>query len=65
MSATESASVTSLVKTIVGAGILGLPFAFAQTGLALGIALLLIAGVAQLFAMDLLSVLVVEDEKRP
>ena len=58
--ATLSASVTSLVKTIVGAGILGIPLASAQTGSLLGAALLLAAGGAQLLALHLLSLLVLE-----
>ena len=64
MPATRAASVTSLVKTIVGAGILGVPFALAQTGLLLGLVLLLFAGAAQLFALQLLTAVIVESRAR-
>jgi amino acid permease len=60
VSATASASITSLVKTIIGAGILGLPFAFSTTGLLVGMGLLVLAGAAQLFALHVLSIVVVQ-----
>ena len=62
--ASWSASVTCLVKTIIGAGILGLPYAFAQTGYLLGISLLLLCGAAQWFALHLLAILVLDAKSR-
>ena len=46
--------VIGLVKAIVGAGILGLPFAFGQTGLTLGTALLALSALLQSFTCHLL-----------
>ena len=53
-SATLIRSVTGLVKAMVGAGILGLPFAFGQTGLLLGMALLVFSAGMQMFTCHLL-----------
>lgn len=46
----------NLTSTIIGAGILGLPHAFAATGWIPGMALLLFFGAASAFALHLLSV---------
>jgi len=58
MTATFSASVLSLIKTIIGAGMLALPWAFGQTGLLLGSAALWLCALLQMFTCHLLSVCV-------
>ena len=47
-------AIFGLVSTIVGGGVLSLPFAFAQTGIVLGTALLLGSAVASEFTVQLL-----------
>jgi amino acid permease len=58
----ESANVASifscyvnLTNTIIGAGLLGLPYAYSNTGWILGTALMLIAGLSSVFALHILS----------
>jgi amino acid permease len=48
--------VANLCNTIVGAGILGLPYALSQCGMALGIGLLLACACACAFSLHLLAV---------
>lgn len=47
---------TNLTNTIIGSGVLGLPFAIANTGLVLGILLLVASGVLAFFSLHLLSI---------
>jgi len=53
------ASITSCVinlsKTILGSGMLGLPYAYAQTGHVLGTLLMIFAAASSLFALHFLS----------
>lgn len=63
-SGTVYSTSTTIAKTILGAGILALPFAYAQTGQMLGTALLLVAGIAQFFTLHLLGWLVVDARAR-
>ena len=59
-------SIMTLCKTIIGAGLLALPHALAQTGLILGVVLLVLVGAVQAFVLHLLAVCVkVRDYMRP
>ena len=49
----SQSAIFGLVSTIVGGGVLSLPFAFAQTGLVLGTALLLGSAAASEFTIQL------------
>ena len=49
------AGYVNLLKTCIGAGILALPYAFSQTGWALGLAILVITGASAAYALFLLS----------
>jgi hypothetical protein len=51
-------SIMTLCKTIIGSGLLGLPYALAQTGLILGTVLLVLVGAVQAFVLHLLAVCV-------
>ena len=51
-------SIMTLCKTIIGSGLLALPHALAQTGLVLGVALLVLVGAVQAFVLHLLAVCV-------
>ena len=53
------ASVVTLCKTIIGAGLLALPFAQAQTGLLLGVVLLVAMAIVTAFVLHLFAVCVV------
>ena len=52
------ASCVTLCKTIIGAGLLALPFAQAQTGLLLGVVLLIAMAVVQAFVLHLFAICV-------
>jgi hypothetical protein len=56
-------SCVTLCKTIIGSGLLGLPFALAQTGLVLGVALLLLAAAAQGFALHLFALCAIHQRR--
>jgi hypothetical protein len=51
-------SIMTLCKTIIGSGLLALPHALAQTGLVLGVVLLVLVGAVQAFVLHLLAVCV-------
>ena len=51
-------SIMTLCKTIIGSGLLALPYALAQTGLVLGVVLLVLVGAIQAFVLHLLAVCV-------
>lgn len=51
-------SIMTLCKTIIGSGLLALPHALAQTGLILGVVLLVLVGLVQAFVLHLLAVCV-------
>ena len=51
-------SIMTLCKTIIGSGLLALPHALAQTGLILGVVLLVLVGAVQAFVLHLLAVCV-------
>lgn len=53
--ATIFSSFINLTNTIIGSGVLGLPFAFANTGWILGSVLMLVAGLATAFSLHILS----------
>mmetsp|Transcript_10700 Transcript_10700/g.35430 ORF Transcript_10700/g.35430 Transcript_10700/m.35430 type:complete len:445 (-) Transcript_10700:32-1366(-) len=53
--ASVASSVVNLSKTIVGSGVLGFPFAFAQLGVGLGSSLLLVCAVLSAFGLHLLA----------
>lgn len=53
-------SIINLTKAIMGAGILGMPFNFAQTGLALGLFALTFFAMAQVLAMHFVALAVIE-----
>lgn len=54
--ATWTSSYINLLNTIVGSGMLGLPWAFAQTGWILGSLLLLCSAVSSSFSLHILSI---------
>jgi amino acid permease len=47
---------TNLTNTIIGAGVLSLPYAVAYSGSVLGIVLVIISGIAQIFSLHVLSI---------
>ncbi len=49
--ASVQSSVINLTKTIIGAGLLAIPFAFKADGIVLGISLILIAGIASSYGL--------------
>eukprot|EP01119_Soliformovum_irregulare_P025985 TRINITY_DN9771_c0_g1_i1.p1 TRINITY_DN9771_c0_g1~~TRINITY_DN9771_c0_g1_i1.p1 ORF type:complete len:485 (-),score=103.86 TRINITY_DN9771_c0_g1_i1:8-1462(-) len=53
--ASLGSSIINLCNTILGAGMLGIPFALANTGMALGCTFLVLSGVAAAFGLNLLS----------
>eukprot|EP00747_Dinoflagellata_sp_TGD_P070868 gnl/TRDRNA2_/TRDRNA2_156784_c0_seq1.p1 gnl/TRDRNA2_/TRDRNA2_156784_c0~~gnl/TRDRNA2_/TRDRNA2_156784_c0_seq1.p1 ORF type:complete len:473 (-),score=59.49 gnl/TRDRNA2_/TRDRNA2_156784_c0_seq1:287-1705(-) len=55
-----TASVINLIKMIIGSGILGVPWAFGQTGMLLGASLLALIGAVQAFTLHLLAVCVMD-----
>ena len=57
-------SCVTLCKTIIGAGVLSLPFALRQTGLVLGLVLLLLCGACQAYVLHLVAVCVKEQKQR-
>lgn len=54
--ATSLSSYINLTNTIVGSGMLGLPYAFANTGWVLGSILISLSGMASIFSLHLLSI---------
>ena len=59
-------SIMTLCKTIIGSGLLALPHALAQTGVILGVVLLVLVGAVQAFVLHLLAVCVkVRRTKQP
>jgi len=63
-SSTIPASITNLVKTIIGCSILCVPYAFGQTGLLLGSVLLILCGIIQAVALHLLALCVLKAQSR-
>jgi amino acid permease len=53
--ASLASSIINLVKSAVGAGILGVPYVFGQMGLALGAGALVLTAIIQTFALHLLA----------
>lgn len=53
--ATVGSSITNLVKTIVGAGLFAIPFAFKNDGVAVGLLLIFLAAVTSSFGLILLA----------
>jgi amino acid permease len=63
-SASLTSSIVNLVKTIIGAGILGIPYAFGQCGLLLAAFVLLSAGLLQAFTLRLLAMVVLQERTK-
>jgi amino acid permease len=62
--ASLSSSTVNLVKTIMGCGILCVPYIFAQTGLVLGMVVLLLCGAASILALHLLALCALQAQSR-
>ena len=60
MGTSFATSCATLCKTIIGAGLLGLSFALAWTGLVLGTALLVAMAIVQAFVLHLFAICVVD-----
>ncbi|KAH3677065.1 hypothetical protein WICMUC_001971 [Wickerhamomyces mucosus] len=55
MSATTQSSIINLTKTIVGAGLLAIPFGFKAQGIFLGVSLIFLAGLASSYGLYIIS----------
>jgi len=63
-SASLGSSVVNLVKTIIGAGVLGIPFAFGQSGLLLATVELIAGGALQAFTLRILAMAVLKERTK-